>query len=109
MTYVSAVFAMALLACARAQDTDAAATGVNQLETPRLTQAAQREEFRPEGETSAFKFSFADPVRLPLCFQRVTSAASVLGDVHAIRRAVLSPAMTSTLPQLRSPHSNAAG
>ena len=35
----------------------------NQLETARLTQAAQRVEFGVEGEASAFKFAFADPVR----------------------------------------------
>ena len=35
----------------------------NQLETARLTQAAQRVEFGVEGDASAFKFSFSDPVR----------------------------------------------
>ena len=35
----------------------------NQLETARLTQAAQRVEFGVEGPESAFKFAFADPVR----------------------------------------------
>ena len=39
------------------------AEDVNQLETTRLTQAAQRAEFGVEGEMTAFKFSFADPVR----------------------------------------------
>ena len=39
------------------------AAAVNQLETARLTQAAQRVEFGVEGEKSAFKFSFSDPVR----------------------------------------------
>ena len=34
----------------------------NQLETARLTQAAQRDEFGVEGPESAFKFSFSDPV-----------------------------------------------
>lgn len=37
--------------------------GASQLETPRLTQAAQRGEFGVEGPESAFKFNFADPVR----------------------------------------------
>lgn len=35
----------------------------NQLETARLPQAAQRLEFGVEGDASAFKFAFADPVR----------------------------------------------
>ena len=35
----------------------------NQLETARITQAAQRVEFGVEGDASAFKFSFSDPVR----------------------------------------------
>lgn len=35
----------------------------NQLETARLTQAAQRVEFGVEGDKSAFKFALADPVR----------------------------------------------
>ena len=39
-----------------------AAAAENQLETARLTQAAQRVEFGVEGEKSAFKFSFSDPV-----------------------------------------------
>eukprot|EP00892_Ulva_mutabilis_P012139 jgi/Ulvmu1/9298/UM050_0047.1 len=34
---------------------------LDQLETARLTQAAQRVEFGVEGEASAFKFAFADP------------------------------------------------
>ena len=37
---------------------------LDQLETARLTQAAQRAEFGVEGDASAFKFSFSDPVRL---------------------------------------------
>lgn len=37
--------------------------GLNQLETARLTQAAQRNEFGVDGAMSAFKFSFVDPVR----------------------------------------------
>lgn len=42
-----------------------AATGhisLNQLETARIPQAAQREEFGVEGHKTAFKFKFADPV-----------------------------------------------
>lgn len=35
---------------------------LNQLETPRLTQAAQRGEFGVEGDASAFRFKFSDPV-----------------------------------------------
>ena len=38
--------------------------GLDQLETARLTQAAQRDEFGVDGATSAFLFSFADPVRI---------------------------------------------
>lgn len=34
----------------------------NQLETARLPQAAQRVEFGVEGDASAFKFRFSDPV-----------------------------------------------
>lgn len=51
--------ASVLLSGAAAQD---------QLETARLTQAAQRAEFGVEGNTSAFKFSFADPVWLNRAF-----------------------------------------
>lgn len=44
---------------------------LDQLETARLTQAAQRAEFGVEGDASAFKFAFADPVcLLLLCFWR---------------------------------------
>ena len=53
---------LALLGGAAAQG---AAAAENQLETARLTQAAQRAEFGVEGETSAFKFSFSDSVRIP--------------------------------------------
>jgi hypothetical protein len=35
---------------------------LDQLETARLTQQAQRVEFGVEGDDSAFKFRFADPV-----------------------------------------------
>ena len=62
----SVVVAAALLGGAAAQGQAAAAVDVNQLETARLTQAAQRVEFGVEGEKSAFKFSFSDPVRIPL-------------------------------------------
>lgn len=41
-----------------------AGMGLNQLETPRLTQAAQRGEFGVDGDVSAFRFAFADPVRV---------------------------------------------
>ena len=40
-----------------------ATPALDQLETARLTQAAQRVEFGVEGDASAFKFSFSDPVR----------------------------------------------
>lgn len=64
----SFVAALALLGGATAQG----GAGVNQLETPRLTQAAQRAEFGVEGAKSAFKFSFADPVRsYALCIRSV--------------------------------------
>ena len=36
---------------------------LDQLETARLTQAAQRVEFGVEGNASAFRFDFSDPVR----------------------------------------------
>ena len=64
--------AMALLGGAAAQG---AAAAENQLETPRLTQAAQRAEFGVEGDASAFKFSFSDPVR-SAC-QQITSQPCV--------------------------------
>lgn len=35
-----------------------------QLETARVTQSTQRGEFGVEGDSSAFRFSFQDPVRL---------------------------------------------
>jgi hypothetical protein len=44
----------------------AAATEQNQLETARLPQPVQRLEFGVEGDNSAFKFRFADPVWLLL-------------------------------------------
>ena len=40
----------------------------DQLETARLTQDAQRADFGVLGNTSAFKFSFADPVWLNRAF-----------------------------------------
>ena len=57
----SVLVASVLLSGVMAQGGAAAAE--NQLETARLTQAAQRVEFGVEGEKSAFKFSFSDPVR----------------------------------------------
>lgn len=51
------LLAMSLLGGAAAQG-----GGINQCETARLTQAAQRAEFGVEGDTSAFKFKFSDPV-----------------------------------------------
>ena len=41
--------------------------GLDQLETARLTQAAQRGEFGVDGDASPFLFSFADPVRTQRC------------------------------------------
>jgi hypothetical protein len=38
---------------------------LNQLETARVPQPVQRLEFGVEGDNSAFKFRFADPVCLP--------------------------------------------
>ena len=61
----SVLVASVLLSGVMAQGGAAAAE--NQLETARLTQAAQRVEFGVEGEASAFKFNFADPVRSSLC------------------------------------------
>ena len=58
----SLILAATLLGSAAAQG---GAAAVNQLETPRLTQAAQRTEFGVEGDMSAFRFSFSDPVRGP--------------------------------------------
>ena len=43
---------------------EAAPPALDQLETARLTQAAQHVEFGVEGDASAFKFSFSDPVSL---------------------------------------------
>lgn len=68
---------------------------VNQLETARLTQAAQRVEFGVEGHESAFKFTFADPVRflpaLPPDHLRtpLASGCGLRGDarMHARTRA----------------------
>lgn len=54
----SMLIAATLLGGAAAQGGGA----VNQLETARLTQAAQRAEFGVEGDKSAFKFKFSDPV-----------------------------------------------
>lgn len=51
----------------------------NQLETLRLTQAAQREEFGIEGPHSAFKFRFSDLVHLASL-----AASSVLDVPHTL-------------------------
>ena len=51
---------------------------LDQLETARLTQAAQRAEFGVEGDASAFKFAFADPVRL-----RCLPSALIMEATHA--------------------------
>jgi hypothetical protein len=58
----------------------AAATGQqNQLETARMPQPVQRLEFGVEGDNSAFKFRFADPV--PLSFF-VSSSCLIRTKVH---------------------------
>jgi hypothetical protein len=78
MIFASTVFALSLVGRAVAQ-------GQGQLETPRLTQAAQRAEFGVEGDTSAFKFKFSDSVRWCGCvvlsstfafIERLTAAPS---------------------------------
>jgi hypothetical protein len=51
----------------------AAMDAVDQLETPRLVQGAQRMEFL-QGDNTPFKFRFADPVSLP--------TSSTFGCVH---------------------------
>ena len=75
----SMVVAAALLGGAAAQG----ATAVNQLETARLTQAAQRVEFGVEGEDSAFKFKFSDPVRRHSPLMAVRSCDVQVADVAA--------------------------
>jgi hypothetical protein len=50
---------------------------LNQLETARVPQPVQRLEFGVEGDSSAFKFRFADPVCFP------TSPAACLYGVRA--------------------------
>lgn len=57
MIYSSVLLVMGLLGAAAAQSSG------SQLDTARLTQAAQRAEFGVEGDGSAFKFKFSDPVR----------------------------------------------
>ena len=66
--FASSMFVASMLMSGAAAQGGGAAV-VNQLETARLTQAAQRVEFGVEGEKSAFKFSFSDPVcfTVPLC------------------------------------------
>jgi hypothetical protein len=53
---------LALAALGAASLASAEDAHLNQLETARLTQAAQRVEFGVQGDNSAFKFRFADPV-----------------------------------------------
>ena len=70
----TAVLALSVLAVAlglRGAAAGSSSSDVNQLETPRLTQAAQRDEFGVEGSKSAFKFRFSDPVRVVLSTPRV--------------------------------------
>ena len=52
----------------------------NQLETARLPQAAQRLEFGVEGDASAFKFAFADPV----CHFKLSSHVHCHGTCTAV-------------------------
>ena len=56
-----ALVAIALLGAAQGSVIEQ--VGANQLETARVTQAAQRAEFGVEGDSSAFKFRFSNPVR----------------------------------------------
>ena len=64
MIGTTAVLALAALGAASpAVASDYKGEQLNQLETPRLTQAAQRVEFGVEGDASAFRFDFSDPVR----------------------------------------------
>jgi hypothetical protein len=64
------MFASCVLVAATLLGGAAAQGGTDQLETARLTQAAQRAEFGVEGPTTAFKFKFSDPVRLiPVCLR----------------------------------------
>ena len=72
LVLASAVFSGVALA----QD----AAAVNQLETARLTQAAQRAEFGVEGDASAFRFSFSDPVSPP-CTEIHLSCCSIFNQV----------------------------
>ena len=53
--------------------------GLDQLETARLTQAGQRGEFGVDGDSSAFLFSFADPVRAPRTYRECLASACVRG------------------------------
>lgn len=64
MTLAVLIFTMICVLASRANAmAQGGAKHATQLETPRVTQAAQRSEFGVEGPQSAFKFSFADPVR----------------------------------------------
>lgn len=79
--YTAAVVTLALLGSATAQD---AVPVLNQLETARLTQAAQRAEFEIEGDTSAFKFKFSDTVRCHLAMRSLRSPRTnaALASMH---------------------------
>ena len=57
---------------------------LNQLETARLVQPAQRIEFGVEGEDSAFRFSFADPV----CCLELLQMHACLRPIRVVRYAV---------------------
>ena len=64
MIGTTAVLALAALGAASpATASDYKGEQLDQLVTARLTQAAQRVEFGVEGDASAFRFDFADPVR----------------------------------------------
>jgi hypothetical protein len=54
--------AVLVLAALGAAGSASATDTLNQLETARLAQPVQRVEFGIEGDNSAFKFRFADPV-----------------------------------------------
>ena len=64
MIATTAVLALAAMGSASpAAASDYKGEQLDQLETARLTQAAQRVEFGVEGDASAFRFDFSDPVR----------------------------------------------
>jgi hypothetical protein len=60
MISVAVVSALALLSGARASEHQV----VNQLETARTTQAAQRVEFGVDGDMTPFRFTFKDSVNV---------------------------------------------